>query len=264
MRQRKGNASGKSLERQGQVPFINADLEYFEGRAQNYLLREHIEKIVNTFENFKAEPGFSAIVSAATLRENDNKLNIRRYVDNAPQPEPHDVGAHLLGGVPKAEVAAMADFFAAHGLDPLALLTERDANYFDFALLLSTRQSIKLAIETNPGLVGREQAVPDAFDEWWQSHSPRITAIAGEASMVGPRNDLLHSVAEAAGPRAAQAHMDLQAACAPGNLCSRGAEEDVYRWREFSLPRAQPPSRLVDESIAPVKLMSGPAPAANT
>jgi type I restriction enzyme M protein len=200
MRQRQGNVSGKVGERRGQVLFINADREYFEGRAQNYLLPEHIEKIVNTFENFKAEPGFSAIVSTATLRENDYNLNIRRYADNAPAPEPHDVRAHLLGGVPQAEVAAKADMLAAHGLDPLALLVERDENYFDFAPQLTTRQSIKPAIETNPGLLQREQAVRDAFDAWWREHSPRITSIAGATSMVGLRNDLLHSFAEAMEP----------------------------------------------------------------
>ncbi len=36
---------------------------------------------------------------------NDFNLNIRRYVDNSPPPEPHDVRAHLLGGVPVAEVS---------------------------------------------------------------------------------------------------------------------------------------------------------------
>jgi type I restriction enzyme M protein len=200
LRQRQGNVSGKVGERRGQVLFINADREYFEGRAQNYLLPEHIEKIVNTFENFKAEPGFSAIVSTAKLRENDYNLNIRRYADNAPAPEPHDVRAHLLGGVPKAEVAAKADMLAAHGLDPLALLIERDANYLDFAPQISTRQSIKLAVETNPGLLQREQEVRDAFDAWWQEHSPRITAIAGAASMVGLRNVLLHGFAAAMEP----------------------------------------------------------------
>jgi len=200
LRQRKGNASGKEGERRGQVLFINADREYFEGRAQNHLLPEHIEKIVNTFENFKAEPGFSSIVSTATLRENDYNLNIRRYADNAPAPEPHDVRAHLLGGVPKAEVATKMEMLAAHGLDPLALLTERDADYFDFAPHLTTRQSIKSTIETNPGLLEREQAVRDAFDAWWREHSPRITAIAGATSTVGLRNDLLHSYAEAMEP----------------------------------------------------------------
>ncbi|MGE4072189.1 MAG: N-6 DNA methylase [Lysobacterales bacterium] len=200
MRQRRGNRSGKAAERQGKVLFINADREYFEGRAQNYLLPEHIEKIVNTFEGFVEVPGFSAIVSNATLGENDYNLNIRRYADNAPPPEPHDVRAHLLGGVPKAEVAAKAPLFSAHGIDPMALFIERDADYFDFRPELSTRQSIKPAVESNSGLLAREQSLREAFEVWWQAHSPRITALAGAPSFVGLRNDLLHSFSAALEP----------------------------------------------------------------
>ena len=240
LRQRQGNASGKVGERRGQVLFINADREYFEGRAQNYLLPEHIEKIVNTFENFKAEPGFSAIVSTATLRENDYNLNIRRYADNAPAPEPHDVRAHLLGGVPKAEVVAKANVLAAHGLDPLAVLVERDANYFNFTQQLTTRQSIKLAIETNLGLLQREQAVHDAFDAWWGQHSPRITAIAGAASIVGLRNDLLHSFAEAMEPASVLGRFQVRGIVAGFwddakyefmTLMARGPKGVVDAWR---------------------------------
>ncbi|MBZ8143205.1 restriction endonuclease subunit M, partial [Rubrivivax gelatinosus] len=93
LRQRRSHESGKPAERQGKVLFVNADREYFEGRAQNHLLPEHIEKIVHTFEHFAELPGFSAVVPAATLRDNDFNLNIRRYADNAPPPEPHDVRA---------------------------------------------------------------------------------------------------------------------------------------------------------------------------
>ena len=194
--------SGKPAARQGKVLFINADREYFEGRAQNYLLPEHIEKIVSTFDDFKAVPGFSAIVDNATLKENDYNLNIRRYADNAPPPEPHDVRAHLVGGVPKAEVDAKdkAVLFAAHGLAPMDLFTERDAKYLDFRPTLTKRQDLKPAIETNAGLVAKEAAIRSAFEAWWQEHSTRITALAGQlndtASLVALRNDLLTSFSE--------------------------------------------------------------------
>jgi type I restriction enzyme M protein len=206
LRQRKGNASGKSAERQGKVLFINADREFFEGRAQNYLLPEHVEKVVTTFENFADVPGFSAVVSNATLRENDYNLNIRRYADNASPPEPHDVRAHLMGGVPKAEVEAKWTLFSSHGLDPFALLAERpgakgkDAQYLDFRPEIATRQAIKTAVEANAGLLARERAMRDAFNAWWQVHSPRITAVAGERGLVGLRNDLLNSFSAALEP----------------------------------------------------------------
>jgi len=192
--------SGKPAERQGKVLFINADREFFEGRAQNYLLPEHIEKIVTTFDEFRAIDGFSAIVDNATLKANEYNLNIRRYADNAPPPEPHDVRAHLVGGIPKAEVAEKAKLFSAHGLNPLDLLIERDAKYFDFAHALDTRQSLKPAIEGNAGLITKEAAIRAAFEQWWQAHSARITALSGQmdnaSSLVALRADLLESFSQ--------------------------------------------------------------------
>ncbi len=192
--------SGKPADRRGKVLFINADREYFEGRAQNHLLPEHIEKIVNTFDEFRAVPAFSAIVDIATLKAKGHNLNIRRYADNAPPPEPHDVRAHLVGGVPRAEVAAKAALFAAHGLNPLDLLVARDASYLDFGPELHKRQDLKPAIETNAGLTAKEAAICDAFEAWWRAHSARITALAGQmdnaASLVALRGDLLASFSQ--------------------------------------------------------------------
>jgi type I restriction enzyme M protein len=192
--------SGKPAERQGKVLFINADREFFEGRAQNHLLPEHIEKIVTIFDEFRAIDGFSAIVDNATLKDNAYNLNIRRYADNAPPPEPHDVRAHLVGGIPKAEVAAKASLFSAHGLNPMDLLVERDAKYFDFVPALDKRQAIKLAIENNEGLLTKEAAIRTAFEQWWQDHSARISALSGQldnaASLVSLRTDLLDSFSQ--------------------------------------------------------------------
>jgi type I restriction enzyme M protein len=192
--------SGKPAERQGKVLFINADREFFEGRAQNYLLPEHIEKIVTTFDEFRAIDGFSAIVDNTTLKTNGYNLNIRRYADNAPPPEPHDVRAHLVGGIPKAEVADKAALFQAHGLDPLDLLTERDAKYLDFKPEIATRQALKLVIEGNTGLVAKEAAIRAAFETWWAAHSARITALAGQmdnaAGLVALRQELLASFSQ--------------------------------------------------------------------
>lgn len=196
LRQQVNGVTGKPKERQGKVLFINADREYFEGRAQNFLLPEHIEKIVTTFDAFAKIPGFSAIVDLATLKENDYNLNIRRYADNAPPPEPHDVRAHLLGGVPRSEVAAKAQLFTAHGLNPLDLFVSRDDKYFDFAHTIITKQALKPLIETNAGLTGKEEQIRAAFETWWQKHSPSIIKLAGESSFVGLRSELLASFSQ--------------------------------------------------------------------
>ncbi len=106
----------KPAKRKKKVLFINADREFTEGRAQNYLYPEHIEKIVSAWQAFEDIEGFARVVSRKELRENDDNLNIRRYADNAPPPEPHDVRAHLFGGIPKAEVEEKRDGAAEKNL----------------------------------------------------------------------------------------------------------------------------------------------------
>lgn len=191
--------SGKPEGRRGKVLFINADREYFEGRAQNHLMPEHIEKIVTTFEEYREIPGFSSIVDLETLEANDWNLNIRRYADNAPPPEPQDVRAHLIGGIPKAEVEAKANLFAAHGLDPMDLLVERDDRYLDFAPGLDAKAGLKPAIESNAGILAREAEIEASFNAWWVAHRADVTALAGSdrpGALVALRDELLSSFSD--------------------------------------------------------------------
>src|SRR5438067_11652239 len=46
----------KTEPRRRRVLFINADAEFYPGRAQNYLLPEHVEKIVSTYDRFEDVP----------------------------------------------------------------------------------------------------------------------------------------------------------------------------------------------------------------
>jgi type I restriction enzyme M protein len=187
----------KPPERQGKVLFINADAEFREGRAQNYLDPEHIEKVINAYHQFEAIPGFAAVVQKEQLEENDWNLNIRRYADNAPPPEPQDVRAHLLGGVPKAEVAAAAELFAAHGFDPLDLLVERDERYFDFQPGLSGKGDLKAAAEADAGVKAKEQELAAAFEAWWSTHQQRIQLLPETKALMELRAHLQASFVEA-------------------------------------------------------------------
>ncbi len=101
--------------RRGRVLFINADAEFHAGRAQDYLRPEHIEKIASTFERYEHVPAFARRVPFDEIADaaNDFNLNIRRYVDNSPPPEPQDVRAHLVGGVPVAEIEAQRTLLTA-------------------------------------------------------------------------------------------------------------------------------------------------------
>ncbi|WP_127557752.1 HsdM family class I SAM-dependent methyltransferase [Saccharospirillum alexandrii] len=199
--------SSKHPNNRGKTLFINADREYFEGRAQNYLMPEHIEKIAAVYEAFaegngRNIPGFASIVSTDTLRENGYNLNIRRYADNAPPPEPHDVHAHLVGGIPGAEIAAKLPQFQAQGLNPEDLFQPKpnDPGYQLFREQFTQKANIKPAIEQNTGVLAQEQALRDAFNHWWQNHSQSITALARHREYAALRQELLNSFSESLKP----------------------------------------------------------------
>ncbi len=190
----------KPGERRGKVLFINADREYHEGRAQNELLPEHIEKIVSAYEALEPIPGFASVVTREELRENDDNLNIRRYADNAPPPEPQNVRAHLHGGIPKFEVEAKESLFSAHGLDPRHLLTDVGDGYCDFVAAAHARLDLKRLVGTDEGVLAKEQTLGAAVDTWWRVHQIEISQLAKGQRLMQLRADFLSSFQDAVRP----------------------------------------------------------------
>jgi type I restriction enzyme M protein len=199
----------KPKQRKGKVLFINADREYFEGRAQNYLYPEHIEKVVSTWEAFEDVPGFARIVSRDELRENDDNLNIRRYADNAPPPEPHDVRAHLHGGIPKAEVKLKQPLFDAHGLDPQRLFKRRDEQYLDFADDIIDKAALKTKLDADPGMAKREQELTDAVETWWKRARKQLAELPETKALMPTRASLLTSFEKAVRPAGLLDHFQV-------------------------------------------------------
>ena len=190
----------KPPERREKVLFINADRDYYEGRAQNELLPEHIEKIVSAYEAFEDVPRFARVVGLAELGENDLNLNVRRYVDTDPPAEPQDVWAHIHGGIPAAEVEDNHDLFAAHGLDPSCLLTNGTGDYWAFADAITSRRDLAGHIRTNAGLIAREAELHAAVKGWWAERAHAIRALPTTRGLMELRTELLSSFEEAVRP----------------------------------------------------------------
>ena len=229
----------KSQERRGRVLFINADAEYRSGRAQSYLDPEHVQKIVEAFRRFVDTPAFATVVTQEELAANDFNLNIRRYADNAPPPEPQDVRAHLLGGVPKAEVEAKHRLFAAHGLDPLTLFVQRNETYLDFAPQVARKADLQGVIETDAGVLAREAELSAAFDQWWAAHTERIVRLPETRDMMRVRAEFLGSFEEALVPVGLLDRFKIAGAVASWwgevqfdlkSLVARGFEGTVEGW----------------------------------
>lgn len=162
----------------GSVLIINADAEFGEGRNQNFLRPEDIEKIVYVFDNFLEVPGYSSILPISEITDekgNDCNLNIRRYVDNTPPAEPHDVKAHLFGGVPSAEITALNGLITKYGIAESDLFTDRGDGYADFVHV--DKDDIKIAIQLNAGVTAANSRVTEAANSWWVQVAAEILQI---------------------------------------------------------------------------------------
>jgi type I restriction enzyme M protein len=152
----------------GKVLFINADREYAEGKNQNKLRPEEIEKIDFVFTHKRQIPKYSRLVDKSEIIEqHDCNLNIRRYVDNTPDPEPEDVQAHLIGGVPEAEVKAKEVEFKKFGVKPESLFKPERPGYLAFSGI-QNKADIKAKIETDPALLKTFADHRAALEVWWK------------------------------------------------------------------------------------------------
>ena len=150
------------------VLFINADREYAEGKNQNKLRPEDVEKIDFVFSNKREIPKYSRLVEKSEIVDkHDYNLNIRRYVDNTPESEPEDVQAHLIGGIPASEVAARDSDLSKFGLRSETLFRPDRPGYLAFKESVATKVDIKSLIETNQSVEQTLDAHRNALDQWW-------------------------------------------------------------------------------------------------
>lgn len=173
------------------ILFVNADAEYGEGKAQNFLRPEDTEKIDTAFTNTLEIPKYSRLVDLKEIETNDFNLNIRRYVDNTPEPEPEDVRAHLLGGVPKSEVATQEPFYKKFGMDADVFFQEKDARYFDFKTELAEKSQIKECIEKHKGVAATLERFRQEANQWWQEAKEDFTHLDTNNNLPKIRAELL-------------------------------------------------------------------------
>lgn len=167
--------------------FINADREYREGKAQNFLRPEDIAKIVHVYRERKDVDGYARLVPRAEIEAEDFNCNIRRYVDNAPPAEPHDVRAHLHGGVPLAEIEALARYWKNYpGLRERCFVPRPgEDTYADFHHDISERRTLAERIKSDPGVAAAQSRLLQTLEEWWQRNQPLVEGLAPQNGKKG-------------------------------------------------------------------------------
>ncbi len=164
----------KPAERKNKILFMNAELEYQEGKNQNKLREQDIQHILSVYDAFIDEKRYSTVVDMDEIRENDYNLNIRRYADTSPPPEPFDVQAVLHGGVPVSEVEDEYIQETLQGMDLSPVFVRRDTEYYDFKPEIETKEEIRKHLN------GVDQTVINQFERWWDKYRVSLHQIDGQ------------------------------------------------------------------------------------
>lgn len=137
------------------VLIIDASNNFIKVGKQNVLQEKDIAKIVDVYMSKEVIPGYSALVTREDIIKNDYNMNIPRYVETIDNETPHDVEAHLLGGIPQRNI------------DDLSILQTLVPD-----LLNSYLQIIR------PGYLNLTRPVSELTNEIL--NDPRITSMADE------------------------------------------------------------------------------------
>lgn len=162
------------------VLFINGDREYREGKAQNHLRPEDIDKIIHAYRSGENIPAYARKVPKTEIVAEDYNCNIRRYIDNAPSTEPHDVRAHLHGGVPLTEVDNLEHFWSNYpGLRDDCFIPKNET-YVDLAPAIHELRTIAEFVANHPSVVNRHKHLTHQLAAWWKDNLPLVEAVAAD------------------------------------------------------------------------------------
>ena len=175
------------------ILFINSDREFKEGKNQNKLRPEDIEKITHVFDDKIELEKYSRLVSISKLEEEDFNLNIRRYDDNSPDPEPQDIKAHLHGGIPKKEWDTQ--LLRTYAIKDSLFFKDKNSNYYLFKNV-SDRDQIKEILEASDNFKQTDKEMQEFLHSWFKKYVSDIRLLRdGMTSTKLLR--LIHSVEKA-------------------------------------------------------------------
>lgn len=153
---------------------LDASKGFHKDGAKNRLREQDIHRIVTTFNALCEVPGYARMVPFSEIEENDFNLNIPRYIDSSEPEDLQDLEAHLHGGIPERDVAALAAYWEALPGLQAALFAPGRPGYV--TALHAAREVKRLVVDYPAFGAFREQALAP-FEAWIRAQRPRLEAL---------------------------------------------------------------------------------------
>ena len=145
------------------VFMIDASQGFMKDGPKNRLRAMDIHRIVDTFNKQVDVPKYARMVPFAEIEKNDFNLNLPRYIDSQAEEDRQDIEGHLKGGIPVADIDALAAYWAVCPKLKRALFKPNRPGYVDLAV---DKAAIKTGIYEHPQFAAYIADMNAHFTAW--------------------------------------------------------------------------------------------------
>jgi len=156
---------------------VDASKGFIKDGNKNRLREQDIHKITDVFNKQIEVPKFSRFVSYAEISDpkNDFNLNIPRYIDSQEIEDIQDIEAHLLGGIPNADIEALNEYWEVYPTLKSELFAASKRHLY--SQLKISKDQIKPTIFNHPEFVAFSLEMDHLFADWKKRNAAFLKAL---------------------------------------------------------------------------------------
>ncbi|MDD2712608.1 MAG: type I restriction-modification system subunit M, partial [Simplicispira sp.] len=154
---------------------VDASTGFIKDGPKNRLREQDLHKIVDTFtRQDSSNPRYGRMVDYAEIEKNDFNLNLPRYIDSSVAEDRQDIAAHLQGGIPEADVVALAAYWAVCPALKTALFQPQRPGYLDLG---ADKAALKSTIYQHPEFAAFMAGMAAHFTRWREPATAQLKAL---------------------------------------------------------------------------------------
>ena len=145
------------------ILMIDASEGFTKDGPKNRLREMDVHRIVDAYRQGDDIPGYKRFVPMTEIIEQDNNLNLPRYIDNSKAEDIQDIDAHLNGGIPQADIDALDTYWQEFSNLRKVLLSSERERYLSFNVATN---DISDAISNHHDYKTFEAKVTEHYQAW--------------------------------------------------------------------------------------------------
>ena len=162
---------------------IDASCGFKKDCNKNRLREQDIEKIVQTFTNRLEIPGYSRFVKYTDiLEQNGGNLNVPRYIQKIDDTLPHNIAAHLKGGIPGTDIESLKRLWDISPDLKQEIFTCVDETHGVYNLALPSSEIEGVIGQDANILVEKKKETDTIFAQWRDSIKEILLGIESETN----------------------------------------------------------------------------------